>query len=50
MRYRRLPRLLNELTIARGDGRYRNLLVQLARTDVIVLDDFGLAGLGARTT
>jgi len=46
VRYLRLPRLLNELTIARGDGRYRKLLAQLARTDVIVLDDFGLAALG----
>jgi len=46
VRYLRLPRLLNELTVARGDGRYRKLLAQLARTDVIVLDDFGLAALG----
>lgn len=46
VRYLRLPRLLNELTIARGDGRYRKLLVSLARTDLIVLDDFGLAVLG----
>lgn len=46
VRYLRLPRLLNELTIARGDGRYRKLLAQLARTDVIVLDDFGLAAWG----
>ncbi len=45
VRYLRLPRLLNELGIARGDGRYRKLLVQLARTDLIVLDDFGLAAL-----
>ena len=46
VRYLRLPRLLNELAVARGDGRYRKLLVQLARTDLIVLDDFGLAALG----
>lgn len=43
VRYLRLPRLLNDLTIARGDGRYRKLLAQLARTDLIVLDDFGVA-------
>lgn len=43
VRYLRLPRLLAELEIARGDGRYRKLLVQLARLDLIVLDDFGLA-------
>lgn len=46
VRYLRLPRLLNELGIARGDGRYRKLLASLARTDLIVLDDFGLAALG----
>ncbi|NWG75206.1 MAG: ATP-binding protein [Rubrivivax sp.] len=43
VRYLRLPRLLNELGLAKGDGRYRKLLAQLARTDLIVLDDFGLA-------
>jgi DNA replication protein DnaC len=37
-RYLRLPRLLTELAIARGDGRYRKLLAQLARLDVILLD------------
>ncbi len=46
VRYLRLPRLLNELTIARGDGRYRKVLTQLARTDLIVLDDFGLSTMG----
>lgn len=46
VRYLRLPRLLNELSLARGDGRYRKLLTQLARTDLIVLDDFGLAAMG----
>ncbi|MBT8421360.1 MAG: IS21-like element helper ATPase IstB [Gammaproteobacteria bacterium] len=40
--YLRLPRLLQELTIAKGDGRYPKLLAQLARTDVLVLDDWGL--------
>ena len=43
VRYLRLPRLLNELSMAKGDGRYRKLLASLARTDLIVLDDFGLA-------
>lgn len=46
VRYLRLPRLLNELSLAKGDGRYRRLLAQLARTDLIVLDDFGLSALG----
>ena len=41
--YVRLPRLLNELAIARADGRYMKLLRQLAKTDVLVIDDWGLA-------
>ena len=40
-----LPRLVTELAIARGDGRYRKLLAPLARLEVILLDDFGLAAL-----
>ena len=40
--YQRLPRLLTELEIARGDGRYPRLMRQLARIDVLVLDDWGL--------
>ena len=43
--YLRLPRLLHELAIARGDGRYPKLLASLAKTDLIVLDDWGLAKL-----
>lgn len=41
--YLRLPRFLSELAIARGDGRYAKWLAQLAKTDVLVLDDWGLA-------
>jgi DNA replication protein DnaC len=40
--YHRLPRLLSELSTARADGRYPKLLSSLARTDVLVLDDWGL--------
>ena len=39
--YRRLPRLLSELTIAKGDGRYLKLLRTLERTDLLVIDDWG---------
>jgi DNA replication protein DnaC len=42
-RYRRLPRLLEELGIARADGRYSKLLAELAKTDLLLLDDWGLA-------
>ena len=40
--YQRLPRLLVELEISRGDGRYPQLMRQLAKVNVLVLDDFGL--------
>jgi hypothetical protein len=37
------PRLLlAELEIARGDGRYPRLMRQLARVEVLILDDWGL--------
>jgi hypothetical protein len=44
-RYWRLPRLLQELTIAKGDGRYEKLLKGFARTDLLVIDDEGLSKL-----
>jgi DNA replication protein DnaC len=43
--YHRLPRLLEDLEVARGDGRYMKLLRALARVDVLVLDDWGLVRL-----
>jgi DNA replication protein DnaC len=43
--YLRLPRLLQELPIAKGDGRYPKLMASLARTDVLILDDWALAKL-----
>ena len=46
-RYLRLPRLLQDIVIARGDGSYPRFLVQLAKTDLIILDDWGLAPLNA---
>ena len=41
----RVPRLVNELAIARADGSYAVLLAKLARTEVLVLDDFLIAPL-----
>ncbi|GAC1576987.1 MAG: IS21-like element ISFK1 family helper ATPase IstB [Candidatus Dormibacteria bacterium] len=38
--YVRTPRLLADLAITRGDGRYHRLLGQLARFSLLVLDDF----------
>ena len=43
--YHRLPRLLEELSIARVDGRYLNVLNKLKKLDVLVLDDWGLSTL-----
>ena len=45
--YRRTPRLLTDLAIARADGTYPKLLASLAKTEVLVIDDFGLAKLSA---
>jgi len=38
--YLRTPRLLAELALSRGDGRYVRRLAQLAKIGVLVLDDF----------
>src|SRR5712691_8926042 len=43
--YRRASRLFHELTLARADGSYIRLLGQLARMDVLLIDDFALAPL-----
>ena len=43
--YTRLPRLLQELHIAKGDGRYGKLLASFAKTQLLILDDWGLAKL-----
>jgi DNA replication protein DnaC len=49
VRYTRLPRLLGEeLVRARADGSYGKLLQQLAKTELLILDDWGLAPLGDR--
>jgi DNA replication protein DnaC len=41
--YLRLPRLLQELPIAKGDGTYTRLMNRLAKVDVLILDDWGLS-------
>jgi len=40
--YQRLPRLLHDLEIAKGDGRYRTLLASFNRIDLLILDDWGV--------
>jgi DNA replication protein DnaC len=43
--YLRLPRLLQELPIAKGDGTYTRLMNRLAKVDVLIVDDWGLSKL-----
>lgn len=45
--YCRLPRLLQSLPLAKGDGSYAKLMTKLARIDVLILDDWGLSKLTA---
>ena len=42
VRYFRSSRLLDNLAIAHGDGRFSRLINQIAKTDLLVLDDWGL--------
>ena len=48
VRYMRLPRLFNDLGIAKADGSYSKLLVSLSRVDLLILDDWGLAPMADR--
>ncbi|USE33732.1 IS21-like element helper ATPase IstB [Endozoicomonas sp. SCSIO W0465] len=42
VRYYRMSRLLDELILAHGDGSYSRQLKQLAKVDLLILDDWGL--------
>jgi DNA replication protein DnaC len=44
--YRRTSRLIDELALARADGTLARLLTKLARTELLILDDWGLTPLG----
>lgn len=44
--YTRFTRLLEQLRIAHGDGSFGKHLAQLAKTDVLIIDDFALAPIG----
>jgi DNA replication protein DnaC len=44
--YQRIPRLFAALALARADGRYTKILRQLARVDLLILDDWGPETLG----
>ena len=45
VRYYRLSRLLLELTQTKADGTYHKKLQQLAKTQLLIIDDWGLEGL-----
>jgi len=42
-RYHRVPRMLQGLHLARADGSYSKELDRMAKTDVLILDDWGLS-------
>lgn len=41
--YLRLPRCFEQLHLAHGDGRFLKLMSTFAKTDLLILDDWGLA-------
>lgn len=43
--YHRLPRLLEELSLAKADGTYPKTLARIAKADVLILDDLGIGTL-----
>ena len=45
--YVRAARLFDELQVAHGDGSFARRLVQLAKLDLLVLDDFAISPMGA---
>jgi DNA replication protein DnaC len=45
--YQRVPRLLQDLAVARHDGRYHHLMATLTKCEVLVLDDFLITALGS---
>ena len=47
VRYYRVSRLAGDLTLAKADGSYPRLMRALAKTDLLMLDDWGLAPLNA---
>ena len=47
--YQRVPRLGEELRIRHGNGTFGKWLLQVAKTDVLLLDNWGMAALDSRT-
>jgi DNA replication protein DnaC len=47
--FQRLPLMLEELHLAHADGSFRKKLMQLAKVDLLILDDFGIAALNPQS-
>ena len=47
MLYTRASRLFDELHVAHGDGSFARRLAQLAKLDLLVIDDFAISPMGA---
>jgi DNA replication protein DnaC len=47
--YQRVPRLQEELRIRHGSGAFGKWLLQLAKTDVLILDDWGMGAIDSAT-
>jgi DNA replication protein DnaC len=46
--YARAPRIFGELEVARGDGRYADLMSTIAKSHLLIIDDWGLSTLNDR--
>jgi DNA replication protein DnaC len=44
--YRRVPRLMTDLAISRGDGSYNRLMKELKKIRLLILDDWGINTFG----
>ena len=49
MLYQRVPRLQEEMRIRHGSGTFGKWLIQLAKTDVLVLDDWNMGAIDSMT-
>jgi DNA replication protein DnaC len=47
--FQRMPLLLEELQLGHADGSFRKRLAQLAKVDLLILDDLGIAPLNAQS-
>ena len=45
--YKRVTKLFDELNIAKADGRYGKIMMTWAKTNLIILDDFGMTPMTA---